>query len=82
MPRQRSNATDKVPQQTENTAEKTFRLGQRIKMSPLGAARCPRLAQKTGKISGFANYRNSVVILFDGNTTSTSIHMNYIEPIN
>jgi len=82
MPRQHSRTTDMTSQQIKNAAEDVFRLGQRFKMSPLGAERCPRLAQKTGKISGFTNYKHSVVVVFDGNMTATSIHMKYIETIN
>jgi hypothetical protein len=58
-----------------------FRIGQRIKMSPLGAARCPRLRHKTGNVIGFTKYKSRVAIIFDGNKAPIAIHINYIEAI-
>jgi hypothetical protein len=80
MPRQHSKPPDTLPYPTETDAEAIFRVGQRIRMSPLGAARCPRLARKTGTIFGFTNYKNSVSVVFEGNKSSTSIHVGYIKP--
>jgi hypothetical protein len=80
---QRQHAKSRSFQDRIPTAAQTeFRIGERIKMSPLGAARCPRLARKTGKVFGFTQYKNSVTVIFDGNKSSTSIHTAYIEPIN
>jgi len=79
MPRQHSKS---LHDQSETDAQTEFRIGERIKMSPLGAARCPGLARKTGKVFGFTRYKSSVTVIFDGNKSSTSIHIDYIEPIN
>jgi hypothetical protein len=56
-------------------------IGQRIKMSAIGAARSPRLALKTGVVVGTSQYNSSITVRFDGNGTSTCLHRNYIEPI-
>jgi hypothetical protein len=56
-----------------------YTLGTRIRLSALGKARCPRLAKKTGTLVGRSIYVNSVVVLFDGNKTSSTIHLGYLE---
>jgi hypothetical protein len=56
-------------------------LGLRIKMSALGAARCPRLADKEGAIVGLSRFQCSVRVLFDGSKSPTSLHRDYIEQI-
>jgi hypothetical protein len=68
--------------QSITDAQTEFRIGERIKMSPLGAARSPRLARKAGKVFGFTRYQSRVTVIFDGNKSSTAIHIDYIEPIN
>jgi hypothetical protein len=50
-------------------------------MSALGAARCPRLADKEGVIVGLSRYQSSVRVLFDGSKSPTSLHRDYIEQI-
>jgi len=35
-------------------------IGARVKLSPLGAARCPRLADKEGVIVGAGQYQSTV----------------------
>jgi hypothetical protein len=80
MQRQRSRVPDTPALQNE-TEEPRFRIGQSIRMSTLGATRCPRLAKKTGKIFGSTNYSSSVAVVFKGNRTPTSIHIDYIELI-
>ena len=50
-------------------------------MSPLGAKRCPSLADKIGTVVGGSVYNNSFSIRFDGNKSSTTLHHNYLEVI-
>jgi hypothetical protein len=55
-------------------------IGARFKMSPLGSARCPFLAGKEGIIiGGSSRYAKSVLVRFDGNKSSTTLHRDYIE---
>jgi hypothetical protein len=56
-----------------------FSIGERIRISALGASRCPRLAGKTGKVVGRSIYINSVSVLFDGNRSPSTIHRDYVE---
>ena len=48
-----------------------FSIGDRVGISALGAARSPRLAERTGTIVGRGIYTNSFVVLFDGNKTTS-----------
>jgi hypothetical protein len=54
-------------------------VGSRVKMSALGAARCPRIAEKQGIIVGTGRYSNSIRILFDGSKLPVSLHRDYVE---
>lgn len=54
-------------------------IGARVKLSPLGATRCPRLADKEGVIVGAGRYQSTVRIIFDGLKSPTSLHRNYVE---
>jgi hypothetical protein len=56
-------------------------VGDRVQLSALGVSRCPRQAVKTGTIVGRGTYRNSVVILFDGNKFPSTLHRDYVEVI-
>jgi hypothetical protein len=58
-----------------------IRIGSRVRMSPLGAERCPSLADKLGTVVGGSVYNNSVGIRFDGNKSTTTLHRNYLEVI-
>ena len=53
----------------------------RIRMSALGAARCPNLAGREGVVVGAGRYRSTVRIMFDGFRSPTSLHRSYIEPV-
>jgi hypothetical protein len=53
----------------------------RIRMSVLGAARCPNLAGREGVVIGTGRYRSTVRVLFDGFRSATSLHNSYIEPV-
>jgi hypothetical protein len=51
----------------------------RIKLSALGAARCPRLADREGVIVGGGRYPSTVRVIFDGSKSPMSLHRDYIE---
>jgi hypothetical protein len=53
----------------------------RIRMSVLGAARCPNLAGREGVVIGTGRYRSTVRVMFDGFRSATSLHSTYIEPV-
>jgi hypothetical protein len=53
----------------------------RIRMSALGAARCPNLAGKEGVIVGSGQYRSTVRVIFDGYKWPTSLHSTYVEAV-
>ena len=53
----------------------------RIRMSVLGAARCPNLAGREGVVVGAGRYHSTVRVLFDGFRSATSLHRTYIEPL-
>jgi hypothetical protein len=53
----------------------------RIRMSALGAVRCPNLAGREGVVVGAGRYRSTVRIMFDGFRSPTSLHRSYIEPV-
>jgi len=53
----------------------------RIRMSALGAVRCPNLAGKEGTVIGMGRYRSTVRVIFDGFRSATSLHSTYIEPV-
>jgi hypothetical protein len=55
--------------------------GMRIRMSELGAARCPRIAEKTGVIVGRSQQNSSVRVLFNGSRSPVSLHRDYVEQI-
>jgi hypothetical protein len=56
-------------------------IGTRFKMSVLGAARNPRLAEKEGIIVGSSRINSSVRVLFEGRKSPMSLHRDYIEEI-
>jgi hypothetical protein len=53
----------------------------RVRMSALGAVRCPNLAGREGVVVGGGRYRSTVRIMFDGFRSATSLHRTYIEPV-
>jgi hypothetical protein len=55
--------------------------GARFRMSTLGAARNPRLAEKEGTIVGGSRLNSSVRVLFDGRKSPMSLHRDYIRLI-
>jgi hypothetical protein len=56
-------------------------IGDRFRMSPLGAARCPRLADREGVIVGGGQYPCTVRVIFDGSKSPTALHRDYVEPV-
>ena len=53
----------------------------RVRMSELGAARCPNLAGREGVIVGEGRYRSTVRVKFDDFKSPTSLHSTYIEAV-
>jgi hypothetical protein len=58
-----------------------FSIGDRVRMTALGAMRCVRLANKKGTIVGRSQYASSVSVRFDGNKSSSTFHRDYVELI-
>jgi ribosomal protein L21E len=58
-----------------------FSLGDRVRISALGATRSPRLAGKTGTVVGRSIFVSSVAVLLDGNKSPTTIHGSYLEAV-
>ena len=56
-------------------------IGARFRMSALGAARSPRLANKEGTIVGVSRLNSSLRVLFDGSKSPISLHRDYIEQL-
>jgi hypothetical protein len=55
-----------------------FLIGKRIRISEIGASRCPRLANKTGTIVGGSVYINSISVRLDGNKSTSTFHLDYV----
>lgn len=56
-------------------------IGDRVRISALGASRCARLADKVGTIVGGSIYANSVHVRFDGNKSASTLHRDYLEVV-
>jgi len=54
-------------------------IGDRVRISALGASRCPRLANKTGTIVGGSIYTSSISVRLDGNKSSSAFHRDYVD---
>jgi hypothetical protein len=54
-------------------------VGSRVKLSVLGAARCPRIAEKQGVVVGVGRYSKSLRVLLDGSKLPVSLHRDYLE---
>jgi hypothetical protein len=59
----------------------SLKVGDRVKMSALGSERSPVLAKKVGTITGVRRDSRTIFVRFDGNRTATTLHRDYIEPI-
>jgi hypothetical protein len=53
--------------------------GQRIRISELGAARCPGLADRRGTVVGGSRYTSTVRVILEGNKSPIPLHRDYIE---
>ena len=53
-------------------------VGIRFKMTKLGAARVPSLADKLGTVVGLGRHNTGITVLFDGNRRPTCVHRDYI----
>ncbi len=53
----------------------------RVRMSALGAERCPNLTGKEGVVVGAGRYRSTVRVMFDGFKSPTSLHSTYVEAV-
>jgi hypothetical protein len=61
--------------------QQELNVGDRFKLSALGAKRCPGLACKVGTVINRRSDSRVVTVRFDGNRNSTSLHRDYIEPV-
>jgi hypothetical protein len=52
-------------------------VGTRFKMSELGAARCPELADQTGLVVEVSHRTTAVTVLLDGDKRPTYLHRDY-----
>jgi hypothetical protein len=62
-------------------SEQRFSPSTRIRLTALGALRCPNLAGREGTVIGTGRYRSTVRVIFDGFRSATSLHSTYIEPV-
>ena len=53
-------------------------IGSRFKMSKLGTARCPDLANQTGVVVAMSRRTTGITVLFDGARRPTVLHEDYI----
>ncbi len=58
-----------------------FTIGDRVRISALGASRCVRLAEKVGTVVGGSIYTHSVHVRFDGNRSASTLHRDYLEAL-
>jgi len=56
-----------------------FEIGARIRLSPLGKRRCPKMTRRTGIVVATGVYRQSVRVLMDGNKDAITLHRSYID---
>jgi hypothetical protein len=54
-------------------------IGDRVRISALGASRFPRLANKTGTVVGGSIYMSSISVRLDGNKSSSAFHRDYVD---
>ena len=72
----------KTPSHLERPDQRTSLPQQtRVRMTALGAVRCPNLAGREGVIVGTGRYRSTFRVMFDGFKWPTSLHHTYIEPV-
>jgi len=54
-------------------------IGDRVRISDLGAARFTKLARKSGVVVGRSIYVHSVRVRFDGNKSESTLHLDFVE---
>lgn len=59
--------------------EDDLKQGVRIRLTPLGIERCPRLKSHTGIIVGTAKRGNAFRVLIDGRKVPLMLHESYVE---
>jgi len=62
----------------------SLRIGERIRLSPLGETRNPRKSAKLGTVVSVKLHKsgpNSVLVLFDGRKEPCRLHLTYVERI-
>jgi hypothetical protein len=77
----RRNGTAYSVRSDDRSTAAPLAIGARFRMSTLGAARNPRLADKEGTIVGGSRLNSSVRVLFDGRKSPMSLHRDYIKLI-
>ena len=55
-------------------------VGNRFRMSELGAARCPELADRSGIVIDVSPRTTGITVLFDGALRPTCLHRDFISP--
>ena len=58
-----------------------FTIGDRVRMTALGASRCMHLPDRMGTIVERSLYANSFGVRFDGNKSSSTLHLDYPEVV-
>ena len=56
-------------------------VGMRFRMSELGAARCPEIADRSGIVIDVSRRTTGITVLFDGARRPTCLHRDFISPI-
>ncbi|MET3907615.1 hypothetical protein ABID59_001956 [Bradyrhizobium sp. S3.3.6] len=56
-------------------------VGTRFRMSEVGAARCPELANRSGIVIEESPRTTGITVLFDGAQRPTCLHREFISPI-
>ena len=69
----------KISKQLDTRAAmRGFQVGQRVRLSSLGAERCPRTKGDVGRISAKGS-GHSYYVLFDGSKSARQLHRTYID---
>jgi hypothetical protein len=56
-----------------------FQIGDRVRLTELGASQSPKIRIRTGVVVALGRGGASIGVLFDGNKRSTVLHRSYIE---
>jgi len=79
LPAEAPNTAANNTRRVDRSSASIIAIGARFRMSSLGAARHPRLADKEGTIVGASRLNSSIRVLFDGRKVPISLHREYIE---